>query len=123
MGKKVLIADDKIKTASVLSRGLSAAGYEVIVTDNGEEAVELAKKELPDLIILDIIMPGMDGFSANAILKSDKSTRDIPVIISSSQIKMKKMFQDSMGTKIDGFLEKPYTLEELWAKVEEVLGE
>ncbi|MCB4790736.1 MAG: response regulator [Elusimicrobia bacterium] len=123
MGKKILICDDKELTLKVLGRGLTIAGYEVIEAHNGEEGLEKAKIELPDLIMLDIIMPKMDGFSVNLKLKENDKTKDIPVIISTTRAMMSEMFESSGRAKINGFLEKPYTLEELWAKVKEVLGE
>ena len=123
MSKKILIIDDKEQTLNVLNRGLTIAGYEIIEAQNGEEGLERARIEKPDLIVMDILMPKMDGFSVNLKLKENEATKDIPVIISSSRRMMSDLFESSGKAKINSFLEKPYTLEELWVKVKEVLGE
>jgi len=123
MSKKILVADDKEQTVNVLKRGLSLAGYEVIEARNGEEALQKAERDHPDLIILDILMPGMDGFSVNLKLKENEKTSDIPVIVSTSRTMMSEVFESRGKAKIDGFLEKPYTLDELWTKVKQIIGE
>ncbi len=78
--KKVLIVDDEPDVLEVLGRRLTQAGYQVIKAQNGEDGILKAKKELPNLIILDIIMPDMDGGSVANKLKEDKTTKDIPII-------------------------------------------
>ena len=78
--KKILIVDDEKDVLVVLERGLIAKGYSVMATDNGNDAIMLAKSELPDLVILDILMPNTEGTEIAAILKEDIKTKDIPVI-------------------------------------------
>ncbi len=82
MTKILVIDDDRInlKVLEVLLKN-SYPDYEILITQSGPEGIEKAKKELPDIIILDIIMPGMDGFEACKCLKSDEHTRNIPVIL------------------------------------------
>jgi len=123
MAKKILIVDDKEVTAKVLSRGLAIAGYEVIEARDGEEALKKAIENLPDLIILDILMPKMDGFTVNLKLKENETTKDIPVIISTTRTKMAEMFESNGKAKIEAFLEKPYTLDTLWSLVKKILKE
>ncbi|MFH1305421.1 MAG: response regulator [Candidatus Omnitrophota bacterium] len=80
MNKKILIVDDDKDVLETLGARLSGSGYNVIKAYSGREAVTVAKKERPDLIILDIVMPGMDGGEAADILKKDPDTADIPVV-------------------------------------------
>ena len=80
MVKKILIADDEKDVLMVLEKRLSDAGYGVVKAENGEDAVTTARSEHPDLIILDVMMPGMDGAGVADILKHDKTTKDIPII-------------------------------------------
>ena len=77
---KILIVDDEQDALSILEKELAGRGYSVISADNGHDAINLAKSEYPDLIILDLWMPGMDGAEVDAKLKGDLKTRDIPVI-------------------------------------------
>lgn len=78
--KKVLIVDDEPDVLEVLGKRVKDAGYEVIKAQSGQEAIERAKKEVPNLIVLDVVMPNMDGGEVAHILKECESTKDIPVI-------------------------------------------
>ncbi|OGS46269.1 MAG: hypothetical protein A2539_02765 [Elusimicrobia bacterium RIFOXYD2_FULL_34_15] len=123
MAKKILFAEDKEETARMIKKGLELAGYEVIQAIDGLDALEKIKARMPDLVILDVLMPKLDGFSVNLKLKEDMITKDIPVIISTSRVKMLQMFEKDGKAKIDAFLEKPYTLEELWMIIRKILKE
>ena len=79
--KKILIADDETLMLSLLRELLNNAGYSTVTASSGKEAVELAIKELPSLIMLDINMPGMDGLEACRIIKNTPATAEIPVIM------------------------------------------
>ncbi len=78
---KILIADDDAEMLEMLSSMLENEGYTVIQAENGQEAVELARKELPSLVMLDIHMPVMDGLTACKEIKSDQVTRGVPVVM------------------------------------------
>lgn len=78
--KKILIVDDEQDVLEVLGKRLLGAGYQVIKAQSGQEAITKAKNELPNLIVLDIIMPDMDGGKVAHILKECETTKDIPVI-------------------------------------------
>lgn len=78
---KILIADDDAEMLETLSSMLEAEGYEVIKAENGQEAVELARKELPALVMLDIHMPVMDGLTACKEIKADKVTKGAQVVM------------------------------------------
>jgi DNA-binding response OmpR family regulator len=78
---KILVVDDEINITQILEFSIGAEGYEVISAANGEEAIDKARREQPDLIILDIMMPKIDGFEACRILKANPLTKAIPVVL------------------------------------------
>ena len=84
MAAKILVVDDELHVRGVLSEFLTQEGYEVIVATNGEEAIELAETESPQVILLDIKMPGIDGIEVCNRLKAHEKTRSIPIIIVTS---------------------------------------
>ena len=81
MADKVLVVDDEREIRDLVANFLSTEGYEVIVAANGEEAIELAKRENPQLILLDMEMPGVDGIETCKRLKAEEKTQHIPVIM------------------------------------------
>lgn len=115
--KKVLVIDDEEPVRSLMSLALRQRGYEVIEAETGEEGIELAKRELPDVIICDIKMKGMDGYSTLAALRKDQTTAAIPFILTTG-------YADSEGMRLgmelgaDDYLPKPFTIEGLYAAVE-----
>ena len=115
--KKILIADDETDILKVLEKRLETAGYAVVAAENGNDAIRLAKSERPDLILLDINMPGMDGAEAKKILKDEPSTKKIPVIFLTALITKKE--EISSGHKIGDnfFIAKPYDYEELLRQI------
>ena len=78
--KKILIVDDKKDVLLMLGKRLMAEGYSVLTADNGKDAITIAKSKSPDLIILDVLMPGMDGCEVAERLKDDFRTQNIPII-------------------------------------------
>ena len=83
--KTILVVDDSPTERHVLVELLSKVGYKVITAENGLEGVDKAKKESPDLILMDIVMPGLNGYQATRTLTRDEATKDIPVILCSSK--------------------------------------
>ncbi len=119
--KKILIVDDEEDMLLVLAKDLAARGYSIITAGNGKEAMLLAKSERPDLVILDILMPGMDGLEVAARLKEDPGTRDLPVVfLTCLRLKEEEI---KRGFVVDGdvMLAKPYDAEELATTIEELL--
>ena len=113
---KVLIVDDSPTERFFLADLLSKKGYVVITAENGDEAVEKARAERPDVVVMDVVMPGQSGFQTTRALARDPVTQDIPVIICSSK--------DSETDRIWGlrqgardYLTKPIKAEELLARV------
>jgi len=82
---RILVVDDEIYIVHILDFSLGMEGYEVLTALDGEQALEKARLEHPDLIVLDIMMPKLDGYETCKMLKSDESTRNIPVILLSAK--------------------------------------
>jgi len=81
MSKKILIVDDEPSIVMMVKSRLAANGFAVVTASNGAEGIEIVKKDRPDLIILDILMPEMDGIETLTKLKASDETKDIPVIM------------------------------------------
>ena len=119
MAKKILVIDDDHLTTEILATCLESEHFEVVSAADGEEGLEKAKGIKPDLIILDILMPKMNGYTFVRRLKFDIELRHIPVIILSGQDKMKDLFAIE---GISDYLVKPLKEDELLAKVKKYLG-
>jgi two-component system alkaline phosphatase synthesis response regulator PhoP len=118
--KSVLVADDDLISQNMLRTTLTSAGYSVFAASDGKEAIKLAKEELPDVIVLDIMMPGMDGGEVAEVLKSDSKTRKIPVIFLSSLI-TENDEKTSKNQEAATFLSKPYSREKLLNEVKKLI--
>lgn len=79
--KKILVVDDSPTERFALTEVLTANGYTVVIAENGEEAIVKSKAEMPDLILMDVVMPGMNGYQATRTISRDEATRAIPIII------------------------------------------
>ena len=116
----VLIVDDSPTAIAVLTRTLEPTGYTVISAESAEEGIELAKTSNPDVILMDIIMPGLNGFQATRILRKDEATSAIPIIIvSGSEQATEKYWGLRVGA--NGFLSKPAERKELFHLLREHL--
>jgi signal transduction histidine kinase/CheY-like chemotaxis protein len=113
----ILIVDDTPSNLQVLFTCLENAGYRVLVTQNGENALKIAHSQLPDLILLDILMPGLDGFQTCQLLKQQNSTRDIPIIFLTA---LSETFNKVRGFDVGGvdYVTKPIDREELLARIQ-----
>ena len=118
--KKILVIEDEPHIAKLVKFILESNGYEVAQAFVGAEGIEMAKSGKPDLVVLDVMMPGMDGFEAAKILSSDAATKHIPILMLSS----KAQFEDKMKGIEAGatdYITKPFQKEELLEKVKECL--
>jgi twitching motility two-component system response regulator PilH len=114
--KKILIVDDSSTARHFLLDVLVKGGYEVIAAENGDEAILKAKAEMPDLVLMDVVMPGINGFQATRAITKDDATKHIPVLILTS----KDMETDRIWGMRQGataFLSKPIEPEALLAKI------
>lgn len=112
MAKKILVVEDNGKNRLLIKDILLYHGYEVIEAENGKEGVELAKKHLPDLILMDIQMPVMDGFLAIKMLKDDPATKNIKIIALTS-FAMKGDRENIMEAGFDDYIAKPFDTRKL----------
>ena len=83
--KKILVVDDSPTERLALTELLTRNGYQVVTASNGEEAIARSKQEIPDLILMDVVMPGMNGYQATRTISRDDATRNIPVIMCTSK--------------------------------------
>jgi len=105
--KTILVVDDDMVNLAILKTIISGAGYAVLTAESAKDALTLAGKNLPDLIILDIMMPDMDGTELATIFKADPKTRKIPIIFLSSLISAKEE-RSNLNKALISYLSKPY---------------
>ncbi|ETR71955.1 MAG: Two-component response regulator modulated diguanylate cyclase [Candidatus Magnetoglobus multicellularis str. Araruama] len=118
--RKILIVDDERLIVQMLQHRLSQYAYDTIAAYNGEDALDIVEKELPDLILLDIMMPGIDGFEVTRRIRSNKKTSDIPIILV-SVLNTKEDRIRGLNLGADDFLNKPIIFEELLARVRSLI--
>ncbi|HKB73541.1 MAG TPA: response regulator [Burkholderiales bacterium] len=115
-GKKILIVDDSATDRYFFMETLSKQGYECITAQNGDEAIQKSRSEKPDVILMDIVMPGIDGYKATRTISRDEATKHIPVIICTSKNQESdRVWGMRQGAK--DFLVKPVNARELIKKV------
>ncbi|MFA5259619.1 MAG: response regulator [Candidatus Omnitrophota bacterium] len=119
--KKILIVDDEKDFLVVLEKRLFAAGYDVLTADSGKDAIRIAKEQHPDLIVLDIVMPEVDGPMVAETLKQDVDTKKIPIIFLTCLLTKKE--ESRLGHQIDGhfFIAKPFDPEEMLKEIKKRL--
>jgi DNA-binding response OmpR family regulator len=119
MADKVLIVDDELAARNLLQGFLQEEGYEVVAASNGEEALELAERENPQVILLDIDMPGIGGIEVCKRLKADDKTRFIPVIMATG---LGDTYLEALEAGAEEFVCKPFHLAELSIRVKSMLS-
>lgn len=122
--KKILIIDDDRIFSKVLRDGLSTHKdkYSVVVASDGEEGIEMARKEKPDLIVLDVVMPKLDGIGALKILKSEDELSNIPVLIS-TQLDGIEQIGEAIALGVKGYIIKSdFSLDNIIKQIDETLG-
>ena len=119
--RTVLIVEDQIEMRAIAAAYLESRGYRVLATDNGADAVRQARTELPDLIFMDVSIPGMDGIRATAELKRDPATRAIPVVIVTAH-PYGSVGKRAMDAGCDGWLNKPCDPRRLLQEVQRRVG-
>ena len=119
-GTRVLIVDDSSTIVTVLRRMLQQSGYSTLEAGDAEKGVEIALAERPDLIFLDIVLPGMNGFAALRLLRREPSTRAIPIIMMSGNEQATEQFY-AQRIGADDFMKKPFSRAEVFARIERLL--
>lgn len=114
--KKILVVDDSPTERFALLEFLTKNGYQVVTADSGEEAVTKSKSEMPDLILMDVVMPGINGYQATRTITRDDTTRAIPVIMCTSKsLETDKIWGMRQGAY--DYLVKPVNLPELLTRI------
>lgn len=122
MAKKILLVDDSSTILMMEKMILKKGPYDLVTAGDGAEAIEKAKSEQPDLILMDLVMPNVDGFEACRRLRGDVATRDIPVIMVTTRGEAENI-ELAFGIGVDDYVTKPINGLELLAKVKGHLGE
>lgn len=118
--KRILLVEDNPGTIDVVSKELEFLGYEVAVAKDGVEALETASAQAPDLIVMDMLMPKMDGFRATAELRKSALTRKIPILAATAKA-LPGDEQKCLAAGCDGYIAKPFTYKQLGAAIEKLL--
>ena len=114
--KKILVVDDSPTERHVLVELLTSNNYKVITAESGEEGIEKAKAELPDLILMDVVMPGLNGYQATRTLTRDDKTKHIPVIVCTSKSQETDKIR-GLRQGAQDYMSKPINADELLAKI------
>ena len=122
MKRKILCVDDEEDTLNFLELVLSEKGYAVVTASGGQEALTRAQLERPDLVLLDIMMPQMDGWEVLKLLRVDEETAEIPVAMLSARTEARDRVQGLQEGAID-YICKPFSLSELLGKIDAIFGQ
>ena len=121
MNKKILIVEDNLDVIYVLRRQVANLGYDTLVATNGREAVEMAATHLPDLIIMDIMLPEMDGLEATRLIRGNPKTNPIPILAATARVTMKDR-DECLQNGCDDYMPKPFTPAQLASNIEKLLN-
>ena len=118
---RILVVDDEIYIVHILDFSLGMEGYEVVTALDGEQALEKARSEKPDLIVLDIMMPKLDGYETCKRLKADPETKDVPIILLSAK---GRNVDQKVGFEVgaDDYITKPFSPRKLVERINAILG-
>jgi len=121
-GIKVLIIDDSSTIVALLRRMMRQNDFDTLEAGDAEQGIEIARAEIPHLIFLDIVLPGMNGFNALRVLRRDPATRHIPIImISGNEQATEEFYVHRIGA--DDFMKKPFARAEVFARIERLMDE
>ena len=120
MPKKILVVDDEAQLVDMIKMRLEASDYEVITAFDGQDALEKAKKDKPDLIILDLMLPKIDGYKVCGLLKKDARYAKIPILMFTARAQEEdKKLGEEVGA--DTYITKPFEPQALLTKIQELL--
>ena len=123
ISKKVVYIEDESEMIDLVRLILSRKGYEVIGANSGREGLDAIRQKLPDLVLLDLMMPDMDGWDVYQQMKSVEATRDIPVIVITAKAQSIDKVLGLHIAKVDDYISKPFSPQELVESVEKVIGQ
>lgn len=121
--KKILIVDDEAEARELVKKSLEMNEYTVITASNGEEALSISKSDKPDLILLDIVMPAIDGYQVCEGLKKDEETKDIPVLfLTGKDMQAEGIIElyNKFGAR--GYIPKPTTSKDILERIKQIIG-
>ena len=118
--KNILIVDDEKDILELIKFNISNNGYNCFCAENGEAAIKLAKNKIPDLIILDLMLPGIDGLDVCRILKNNKETKNIPILMLTAKTSDENIIE-GLEAGADDYVTKPFSIKVLLARVENLL--
>jgi CheY-like chemotaxis protein len=121
MMAKILLVEDNEMNRDMLSRRLERRGYQVVIAVDGQQGVDMARSEKPDLVLMDMSLPVLDGWEATRRLKADADTRPVPIIALTAHA-MAGDREKAMEAGCDDYDTKPIELPRLLSKIEELLG-
>ncbi len=121
MRKRILIVEDEVTILQLLTMVLAKEGYEVHTCQTGRDAIARMKEVRPHLVLLDVMLPGIDGRAVASIMEQDDELNGIPVIITSALVESEHLFQQFPQVK--AFCAKPFVLKDLVIKVKQCLGD
>lgn len=118
--KRILVVDDEVDLVETVRFSIELEGYDVLVAYNGEEALNQARKENPDLILLDLMLPKLDGYKVCRLLKFDERYKHIPILMLTAKTQDKDK-AIGMETGADEYITKPFEIDDLMKKVKHYL--
>jgi CheY-like chemotaxis protein len=117
--QKIMVVDDTA-VVRVLVKSILSRDYNIIEACNGQEAIDLSGREVPDLILMDIMMPGVDGYSACSAIKSNPMTKDIPIVmLTAVDYDLNRRLAENVGAS--GYITKPFGIEDLKKVIDRLL--
>ncbi len=119
MPKKILVIDDELEMLNLIKYTLEKAGFAVEVCDNGRQAWDLIQQVKPDLMLLDVMLPGIDGYSLQIKVSQDEATAKIPIIVLTALEPSRTLF--AKFPQVVGFMTKPFRTDDLVEKVQKAL--
>ena len=120
--KRLVYVEDEQEMIDLVRLILTRRGYEVIGANGGREGLDTIRRENPDLVLLDLMMPDMDGWDVYQQIKADENTRDIPVIVVTAKAQSIDKVLGLHIAKVNDYISKPFSPQELIDSVEKVLG-
>lgn len=121
MAKKILLVEDEKNVILGVRTCLDAVGYQVDIVEDGEEALHYIKRESPDLILLDLLLPKIDGFEVLKTVRADEAKKDIPVIVLTAKAEEEDR-QRAMELGANNYMTKPFKPQELWDLLKKYLA-